>query len=118
MKYWKIIKDEEQYQLVLNRIEELLDSEPNTPESEELDLLTLLVEHYEENNFPHPDPDPIEVIKYYIELRGLKAKDLADVIGDKTLVSRVLNKERALNLRMVKNLHDKMNIPYSLLLQD
>ena len=71
-----------------------------------------------QKNFPHADPDPIEVIKYYIDGRGLKQKDLVGIIGDKSLVSKVINKERALNLRMVKNLHDKMNIPYSSLLQD
>tara|TARA_R110002050_G_scaffold493_1_gene3201 strand:- start:213 stop:569 length:357 start_codon:yes stop_codon:yes gene_type:complete len=118
MKNWKIIKSEEEYQKVISRIDELIDSDPNTPEGEELDLLALLVQNYEETNFPHPDPDPIEVIKYYIEVRGMKYKDLIGIIGDKTLVSRVINKERKLNMRMIKSLHDKMNIPYSLLLQE
>lgn len=117
MKNWTIIKSEDQYMKVLSRIEELMDAEPNTPEGEELDLLSLLAENYEENNFPHPNPSPIDVIKYYIELRGLKQKDLVGIIGDKSLVSKVINGERTLNLRMVKNLHDKVNIPYSLLLQ-
>lgn len=118
MENWKIIKDEEEYQKVLIRIDELIDSEQNTPEGEELDLLALLVEHYEETNFPIPDPDPIDVIKYYIEMRGMKTRDLANIIGDETLVSRVLNKETELNIGMIKNLHDQMNIPYSLLLRD
>jgi len=117
MKNWKVIKNEEQYMEVLSRIDEIMDVEPNTPEADELDLLSLLVENYEEKNFPHPNPSPIDVIKYYIEVRGLKQKDLVGIIGDKTLVSRVINGERELNLRMVKNLHDKINIPYSLLLQ-
>jgi len=118
MKNWKISKSEDEYNSVLARIEELMDAKPNTPDGDELELLMLLAEHYEENNFPHANPDPIEVIKYYIDVRGLKQKDLVGIIGDKSLVSKVINKERALNLRMVKNLHDKMNIPYSLLLQD
>ncbi|MEN6454708.1 MAG: transcriptional regulator [Prolixibacteraceae bacterium] len=118
MKNWKILKNEDEYNRVLARIEELMDSEPNTPDGDELELLMLLAEHYEENNFPHADPDPVEVIKYYIELRGWKQKDLVGIIGDKSLVSKVINKERGLNLRMIKNLHDKMKIPYSLLLQE
>jgi HTH-type transcriptional regulator/antitoxin HigA len=118
MKNWKILKNENEYNRVLARIKELMDAEPNTPDGDELELLMLLAEHYEENNFPHADPDPVEVIKYYIELRGWKQKDLVGIIGDKSLVSKVINKERELNLRMIKNLHDKMNIPYSLLLQE
>ncbi len=117
MNSWKIIKNEEQYLEVLSRIEVLMDVELNTPEGNELELLSLLAENYEENNFPHPDPSPIDVIKYYIEVKGLKQKDLVGIIGDKSLVSKVFNGERPLNLRMVKNLHGKIKIPYSLLLQ-
>lgn len=118
MKYNKIIKSESEYEIALTRIEEIMDSQQGTPEGEELELLSLLVEKYEETNFPLPKADPIDVIQYYIEQRGLKYKDLVGIIGDKTLVSKVINRERKLNLRMVKNLHDQMNIPYSLLLQD
>lgn len=95
-----------------------MDAQQGTPEGEELDLLSLLVENYEETNFPLPNADPVDVIQYYIEQRGLKYKDLVGIIGDKTLVSKVINRERKLNLRMVKNLHEHMKIPYSLLLQD
>ncbi len=118
MSYSRIIKSEEEYQRILSRIEEIMDAEPGTPEGDELELLSLLAENYEEKNFPITKPDPIEVIKYYVEQRGLKQKDLIGIIGDKALVSKVLKGERPLNLRMVKSLHDSMNIPYSLLLQD
>jgi len=83
-----------------------------------LELISLLAQNYEEYNFPLPSADPVDVIQYYIEQRGLKYKDLVGIIGDKTLVSKVINRERKLNLRMVKNLHDQMKIPYALLLQD
>ena len=118
MDFLKIIKTEIQYEKVLARIEEITDAQSGTSEGEELELLVLLVEKYEEENFPLPASDPIDVIEYYIEQRGLRYKDLVGIIGDKTLVSKVINRERKLNLRMVKNLHDQMNIPYSLLLQD
>lgn len=116
--FFKIIRSEAEYEQALERIEQIMEAEAGTPEGDELELLSLLVQNYEESNFPLPDPDPVAVIQYFIELRGLKYKDLIGVIGDKTLVSKVINKERKLNLRMVKNLHDKMKIPYSLLLQD
>ena len=113
----KVIKNETEYEAALARVEEIMDAVPNTLEGEELELLALLIENYEENNFPLPNPDSIDVIQYYIDQRGLKYKDLVGIIGDKTSVSKVINRERQLNLRMIKNLHDKMNIPYSLLLQ-
>jgi len=118
MRSYKVIKSETEYENVLARIEEIMDAAQGTPEGEELELLSLLAEKYEETNFPLPKADPIDVIQYYIELRGLKYKDLVGIIGDKTLVSKIINRERKLNLRMVKNLHDQMNIPYALLLQD
>lgn len=118
MENYRIIKSEAEYDKVLARIEEIMDALQGTPEGEELELLSLLVEKYEETNFPLPKADPIDVIQYYIEQRGLKYKDLIGIIGDKTLVSKIINRERKLNLRMVKNLHDQMNIPYALLLQD
>ena len=118
MNCWKLIKSEEEYNSVLFRIEELMDVEPGTPEGDELELLFLLAENYELKNFPITNPEPLEVLKFYIEQRGLKQKDLVGIIGDKTLVSKVLKGERDLNLRMIKSLHDKMNIPYALLLQD
>jgi len=118
MEKFKIIKTEAEYEKVLARIEEIMDAKPETSEGEELELLSLLAQNYEESNFPLPAADPIDVIQYYIEQRGLKYKDLIGIIGDKTLVSKVINRERKLNLRMVKNLHDQMKIPYALLLQD
>jgi len=115
---YRIIQNEAEYEAILAKIEEIMDAEPNTPDGDLLQLLTLLVQDYEVRNFPIEKPDPIEVVKFYIEQRGLKYKDLVGIIGDKTVVSKVINKERQLNLQMVKNLHDKMDIPYSLLLQD
>lgn len=118
MEKYKIIKTEAEYEKAIARIEEIMDAKPGTPEGDELELLSLLVQNYEETNFPLPTADPIDVIQYYLEQRGLKYKDLIGVIGDKTLVSKVINRERKLNLRMVKNLHDHMRIPYALLLQE
>lgn len=118
MENYKIIKTVAEYEKVLARIEEIMDAKPGTPDGEELDLLSLLVQNYEETHFPLPTADPIDVIQYYMEQRGLKYKDLIGIIGDKTLVSKVINRERKLNLRMVKNLHDQMKIPYALLLND
>jgi HTH-type transcriptional regulator/antitoxin HigA len=115
---YKVIKTEEEYKRALLRIEHIMDAEPGTNEGDELELLSLLVEKYEEENYPLPDPDPVDVIQYYMEQRGLKAKDLVGVLGDKTTVSKILNRERKLNLRMVRNLHQKIKIPVKDLLSE
>lgn len=113
-----LIKTDAEYESVLVRIEEIMDALPNTPEGDELQLLSVLVEKYENDNYPLPEADPIDVIQYFIEQRGLKAKDLVGIIGDKAIVSKVMNRERKLNLRMVRNLHLKAKIPYSLLIKE
>lgn len=115
---YKVLKTNKEYEEALERIELIMDAIPGTPEGDELELLALLVQNYEEKNFPLPNPDPIDVIEYYIEQRGLKNKDLIGILGDKSIVSLVINRKRGLTLNMVKNLHKKMNIPYSLLLNE
>ena len=82
----KLIENESEYEATLERIEELFDATPGTPEEKELRLLVLLVQHYEDENHPVPDPDPIEAIKVRMEDLGLKDKDLVTFIGDKTAV--------------------------------
>ncbi len=113
-----IVKTDEEYENALARLELLMDAEPNTPEGDELELLSLLVEKYEKEKYPLPEADPVDVIQYYMEQRGLKAKDLVGIIGDKAIVSKIMNRERKLNLKMVRNLHQKVKIPYSLLMNE
>lgn len=114
----KLIKTAEEYDLVMGRIEVIMDAKSGTPEGDELELLSLLVEKYESENYPLPEPTPVDVIQFYIEQRGLKAKDLVGIIGDKTTVSKIMNKERKLNLGMVRRLHQKAQIPYHLLMKE
>jgi HTH-type transcriptional regulator/antitoxin HigA len=113
----KLIKNEKEYNDALERIEEIQDAVPGTPEGDELELLTLLIEKYEEDHYAIKDADPIDVIEYYMEENGLKQKDLVGIIGDKALVSKVMNRERELNLRMIKNLHKELGIPYELIIK-
>ena len=76
-----------------------------------------MVENYEEEQYKIKEADPGDVIEYYLKENGLKQKDLVGIIGDKALVSKVMNRERNLNLRMVKNLHNELGIPYELLIK-
>ena len=114
----RLIKTEKEYETAVERIGEIMDAEFGTPDGDELELLALLVEKYEEEHYPLPKVTPVEVIRFYIEQRGMKPKDLVGILGDKTTVSKIMNKERKLNLGMVRRLHKKANIPYELLMQE
>ena len=116
----KLIRTEQEHIQALERLDYLMDIDPkpNTPEGDELDILAVLIEKYEEENFEIPVLDPIEVVEYFMEERGFERKDLIGVIGDKTLVSRILNKKRKLTLEMIRKLGTYLSIPINLLIAD
>ncbi|PBQ34582.1 transcriptional regulator [Sphingobacteriaceae bacterium] len=113
----KPIKTEKDYQKALTRLEEIFDARPGTSEGDELDILALLIERYEDEHYPIEAPDPIEAIKFRMEQMGYKQKDLEKIIGYKGHVSEILNKKRKLTLEMIRNLHEKLNIPLNALIQ-
>lgn len=115
---WKVIKTDEDYERALARIEELFGAEENTLEGDELDLLIVLVKNYEEEYIQLPDVDPIKVIEFYLEQRGMDRSKLVGVIGDKTSVSKILKKRRKLNLNMIRNVSGFLDIPIELLTKD
>jgi HTH-type transcriptional regulator / antitoxin HigA len=117
----RAIRNKEQYMLYLNTIDKLMDSDPSrlSKEGQLLETLAILVEDYERKQqweIPLPD-DPIDVIKTRMSDLGLKQADLADVIGDKTVVSRILNGSRRLTYSMIKPLSDLLKIPAEFLLE-
>ena len=115
----KILKTEKDYDKALNRIDELMELNPKlgTPESDELEILVLLVEKYEELNWNIETPDPIEAIKYRMEEMNLKQKDLIPYIGNKSKVSELLNRKISLSLTMVRNLSKALHIPVETLVK-
>lgn len=108
----KPIKTEQDYVNTLNRIDELMDATPDTPEFDELDVLVTLVEVYEEKHYFIDAPDPISAIKFRMEQEDLQQKDLIPMIGDKSIVSKVLNGQRNLTVDMIRNLHEQLKIPF------
>ena len=114
----KILKTEKDYDKALKRIDELMKLNPKigTKESDELEILALLVEKYEELNWNIEIPDPIEAIKYRMEEMNLKQKDLIPYIGNKSKVSELLNRKISLSLTMVRNLSKALHIPAEILL--
>jgi HTH-type transcriptional regulator / antitoxin HigA len=111
------IKTEADYEAALAEIDRLFDAAPNTPESDRLDVLTTLVEAYEEQHHPIPVPDPVEALKYYMESRGLTRRDLEPFIGSRARVAEVLNRKRPLSLEMIRRLHAGLGIPADVLIQ-
>lgn len=111
MKQYKVLKTEEEYKLALNRTIQIFHAEPNTEEFEELELLLVLVKDYEDKHIVIPELDPIEVIKLKMEEKGLKAKDLEDIIGSKGHVSLILSGKREVTLKMAKALRLFLGIP-------
>jgi HTH-type transcriptional regulator/antitoxin HigA len=113
-----VIKTEEDYNKALKRLEEVFDAPVNSPQGDEAELLTLLIEKYEEEHYPIESPDPIEAIRFRMEQMNMNKKDLAEVIGYKSRVSEILNRKRKLSLNMIRKLHKKMRIPYDSLLSE
>lgn len=112
----RIIKTEKEYNIALNRLEQIFNAKKATKEGGELELLSLLIDTYEKEKFPIDPPDPVEAIKFRMEQMGYKPKDLAGMIGLKSRVSEILNRKRELSKRMIKSLHDNLGIPYEILM--
>ncbi|ABQ28079.1 helix-turn-helix domain-containing protein [Geotalea uraniireducens] len=113
----KPIKNEVDYEATLKEIEFLFDAAPDTPEGDRLEVLTTLVEAYEERHYSIPMPDPIEAILYHMDSRGLTRRDLEPYIGSRARVSEVLNRKRPLTMEMIRNLHKGLGIPAEVLIQ-
>ncbi len=112
----KVIKTESDCAAVLARIQELMDAKRNTPQGDELELLSLLVHEYEEKRFPMDKPDPIEAIRFRMEQQGLKPTDLVPFLGSRSKVSEVLSGRRNLSLKMIRALVRSLGIPAEVLL--
>jgi HTH-type transcriptional regulator/antitoxin HigA len=115
---YRVIKTEEEYKLAMNRLEAIFDAEPGNPEGDELDLLSLLIDNYEKIHFPIDLPDPVEAILFRMEQLNYQPKDLANVLGSRSRVTEILNKERKLSLDMIRKINKKMHIPTDVLIQE
>ncbi len=108
---------ETDYEAALKETEQLMNSEPGTPEADRLEVLTTLVEAYEQQHYPIPAPDPVEAIRYYMASRGLSQKDLEPYIGDRAKVKEVLSHKRPLPIAMIRRLHNELGISAEVLIQ-
>lgn len=114
----KLIKTEEDYQIALDKLDKIFDAPEGTPESDQADILTLLIDEYENIHYPIEAPDPIEAIKIRMEEMQLKQKDIAAALGGKNRASEILNRKRKLTVDMIRNLTESLNLSASLLIKD
>ena len=98
--------------------DEIFDAQKGSKKGDELEILSILVDQYEKENFPIDLPDPIEAIKFRMEQMDLRNKDLAEVVGNKSRVSEVLNRKRKLSLDMIRKLNTYLRIPTEVLVQE
>lgn len=113
----KLLKTKKDYQGALDRLEIIFDAKPVTAQGDELEVLGMLIDKYEQEHSPIDFPDPIEAIKFRMEQLGYNQSDLAKVVGLKSRTSEILNRKRKLTLGMIRSLHTSLNIPTDVLIQ-
>lgn len=114
----KPIRTEVDYNGALAEIGKIMEAEPGTPEFDRLEVLSALVESYEDIHYPMDAPDPIELIKFVMEQRGLGRSDLEPMIGSRGRVSEILNRKRPLTLEMIRRLKEGLNLPADVLVRE
>lgn len=114
----KILKTKKDYQQSLKRFEEIFQAKSGTPESDEADVLALLIKDFEDRHYLIDGPSPIEAIKYRMEQQGLTNKDLAKILGFKSRVSDIFKNNRKLNLGVIRKLYNTLHIPLETLVKE
>lgn len=114
----KPIKTEKDYRNALKRLEVIFDAPIDTKEGDEAEILSLLIENYENEHYPIEAPDPIEAIKIRMEELNMRQKDLVGIIGGKSRVSEILNRRKKLTVEMIRELERILQISASVLVNN
>lgn len=114
----KPIRNDDDLRAAFTRLETIFQASEGTPEADEMEVLVTLIEAYEAKHYPIGPADPVEAIKFRLEQQGLSPRDLEPYLGSSGRVSEILNRKRPLSLRMVRRLHQSLNIPYESLLSE
>ena len=113
----KPIRTKKDYLAAMAEVDRHWDAPAKSPAADRLDLLTLLIEHYERKHYPIPDPDPIEFLNHIMENREMKRKDLEPFIGPRGRVADIMNRTRPLTLEMIRRLADGLKLPAEILIK-
>ena len=114
----KLIKSEADYRNALKRLEIIFDAPIDSEDGNEAEILSMLIENYENKYYPIEAPDPIEAIKIRMEEMNLKQKDLVGILGGKSAVSEVLNRKKKLTVDMIRELEHMLHISASILIKN
>jgi HTH-type transcriptional regulator/antitoxin HigA len=114
----KVVKNENEYKKALKWFEELFDAPAGSEDEQTMEVLSILIEKYEEEQYPIDMPDPIGAIKFRMEQEGLTQKDLVPYIGSRSKVSEILAGKRELSLSMIRALNEHLGIPAEVLLKE
>ncbi len=116
----KPIRSEQDYDNAIARINQLLDKnpEPGSDDDNELDVLSTLVEVYEDEHYPILPPDPVEAIKFVMEERGMDNKQLIPLLGTKSRVSEIMNRKKPFTLKMIYKLHRALGLPLEIFINE
>ena len=111
------IRTKREYNLAMNEAEALWDAPARSAEADRLEVMTLLIQEYEREHYPIPDPEPIEFLLHVMDARGLTRKELEPFLGSRARVAEVLNRVRPLSLKMIRRLSTGLGIPAEVLIQ-
>lgn len=114
----KPIKSEKDYRNALVRLDLIFDAPIDSKEGDEAEILSLLIENYENEHYPIEAPDPIEAIKIRMEELNMRQKDLVGIIGGKSRVSEILNRKKKLTVDMIRELERILQISASVLVNN
>jgi HTH-type transcriptional regulator/antitoxin HigA len=117
MKTIRSIKPEKDYHRALERLEQLFDASPGIPKGDDLEVLSILIDHYEEKRFPIDLSDPVEAIQFRMDQMDLKQTGLGKLIGSKSRMSEILNRKRKSSLELMRRLSKVLSIPAEVLIQ-
>lgn len=115
----KPIKTEKQYETALARVYELMqgDIKEGSAASDELEVLSILVNAYEQAHYPIPSPNPLDAIRFRLDQMGISEKELGDILGYRSRKSEILSGKRKLSLAMIRKLNAVLHIPAEVLIQ-
>lgn len=113
------IKNEQQYEDALARVYTLMQKniKPDSKESDELEILSILVKQYENEHYPVAPPNPLEAIKFRLDQLNMTEAELSEILGYRSRKSEILSGKRKLNLAMIRKLTEKLHIPAEVLIQ-
>ncbi len=115
----KPIRNNAQYEDALARVYALMqkDLKPESKDSDELEILSILIKEYEQEHYPVPNPSPLEAIRFRLEQMGMSEAELSDILGYRSRKSEILSGKRKLSLAMIRKLNEILHIPAEVLIQ-